>query len=136
MVFRRPRVNVKPNVQATRPVSNTLQSQETSNESVPVESQEQQIDVPTISLTITEHIPNVEEFIEPPLLLPPQSDPLPMDPPPVSEPLPMDPPPVSDPLPMDPPTVSDPLPMDPPLVSTPLLVPPSSPPPPVSIPTV
>ncbi|CAF1015640.1 unnamed protein product [Adineta steineri] len=128
MVFRRPRVNVKPNVQATRPVSNSLQSQETSNESVPVESQEQQIDVPAISPTITEPIPNVEEIIEPPLLLPP--------PPPQFDPLPMDPPPVSEPLPMDPPTVSDPLPMDPPLVSTPLLVPPSSPPPPVSIPTV
>ncbi|CAF1158021.1 unnamed protein product [Adineta steineri] len=129
MVFRRPRVNIKPNVQATRPVSNSLQSQETSNESVPVESQEQQIDVPTISPTITEPIPNVEETIEPPLLLP-----LP-PPPPQSDLLPVVPPPVSELLPMDPPTVSDPLPMDPPLVSTPLLVPPSSPPPPVSIPT-
>lgn len=36
MAFRRPRVNVKPNVQASRPVSNTVRSQET-----PIMSQEE-----------------------------------------------------------------------------------------------
>ncbi len=50
MVFRRPRVNVKPNVQATRPVNTIARSQETSTESISTQSQEeqstQQIDLP------------------------------------------------------------------------------------------
>lgn len=42
MAFRRPRINVKPNVQATRPVSNTVRSQDTSVESTSAQSQEEE----------------------------------------------------------------------------------------------
>ncbi len=44
MAFRRPRVNVKPNVQATRPVSSSssIRSQDTTVESVLIQSQEEQ----------------------------------------------------------------------------------------------
>ena len=50
MVFRRPRVNVKPNVQATRPVSTVARPLEPSVEPTSTQSQEeestQQIDLP------------------------------------------------------------------------------------------
>ena len=60
MVFRRPRINVKPNVQATRPVNNTIRSQETSVEVISTQSQEeqftQQIDLPIPPPTIIKGI--------------------------------------------------------------------------------
>jgi hypothetical protein len=57
MAFRRPRVNVKPNVQATRPVGNSVRSQDTSIESISTQSQEeqstQQIDLPVTPPIVT-----------------------------------------------------------------------------------
>jgi hypothetical protein len=51
MVFRRPRVNVKPNVQATRPVSNIVRSPDAPAESIST-SQEEQIDLPIVPTII------------------------------------------------------------------------------------
>jgi hypothetical protein len=42
MVFRRPRVSVRPNVQTARPVGSIVQSQETSIESISTQPQEEQ----------------------------------------------------------------------------------------------
>jgi hypothetical protein len=42
MAFRRSRVNVKPNVQATRPVGSIARSQDTIVDSIPTQSQEEQ----------------------------------------------------------------------------------------------
>jgi hypothetical protein len=42
MSFRRSRVNVKPNVQATRPVGSIARSQDTIVDSIPTQSQEEQ----------------------------------------------------------------------------------------------
>jgi hypothetical protein len=58
MAFRRPRVNVKPNVQATRPVSSSsIRSQETTVESELTQPQEeqstQQIEVTVVPPTPT-----------------------------------------------------------------------------------
>ncbi|CAF2956102.1 unnamed protein product [Rotaria sp. Silwood2] len=68
MVFRRPRVNVKPNVQATRPVSTIVRPSETSVESISTQSQEeqftQQIDTPVELAVIQELVPKVEDTIE------------------------------------------------------------------------
>ncbi|CAF4699578.1 unnamed protein product [Rotaria sp. Silwood1] len=68
MVFRRPRVNVKPNVQATRPVSTIVRPSETSVESISTPSQEeqstQQIDPPIAPAVIEELIPKVEDTNE------------------------------------------------------------------------
>ncbi|CAF3576107.1 unnamed protein product [Rotaria sordida] len=69
MTFRRPRINVKPNVQATRPVGTIVRPPETSIESISIESQEeqstQQIDPPVVaSEVIQESISNVEDTIE------------------------------------------------------------------------
>ncbi len=53
MVFRRPRVNVKPNVQATRPVGSVVRSQDMPVEPISTQSQEeqstQQIEIPVAS---------------------------------------------------------------------------------------
>ncbi|CAF2009966.1 unnamed protein product [Rotaria magnacalcarata] len=68
MVFRRPRVNVKPNVQATRPVSSIARSTDASGESISAQSQEeqssQQIDPPAAPPVIEEPVSNVQETIE------------------------------------------------------------------------
>lgn len=65
MVFRRPRVNVKPNVQATRPVSSIVRPTDASEESISTQSQEeqssQQIDPPTAP-PIIEGINSVTKF--------------------------------------------------------------------------
>jgi hypothetical protein len=52
MAFRRPRINVKPNVQATRPVSSSTRSQETTVESILTQSQEEQ-STQQIEITVT-----------------------------------------------------------------------------------
>ncbi|CAM4861524.1 unnamed protein product [Rotaria socialis] len=75
MVFRRPRVNVKPNVQATRPVSSIVRSNDVSEEAISTQSQKeqssQQIDPPAAPAVIegllcyiSESVSNVQETIE------------------------------------------------------------------------
>lgn len=65
MAFRRPRVNVKPNVQATRPVNNAVRSQETPVESISTQPQEEQstpqID-PPLELPIVKGIDRSTKF--------------------------------------------------------------------------
>ncbi len=78
MVFRRPRVNVKPNVQTARPVGSTVQSQDTLNEVVSTPPQEeqsiQQIELPIVppiikgryrSMKIGDKLINVYCILEP-----------------------------------------------------------------------
>ncbi len=62
MAFRRPRINVKPNVQATRPVGNIVRSQDTSVESVPTQSQEEQ-SIQQIDLPVAPSIINGKEIL-------------------------------------------------------------------------
>ncbi|UJR30667.1 hypothetical protein I4U23_018191 [Adineta vaga] len=85
MAFRRPRVNVKPNVQTTRPVSsNTVQSQETSAESIPAPSSQneqvvEQVETQPTLPVVEEPVPHVEEINEAPPPSP-SPDPLPIAP--------------------------------------------------------
>lgn len=52
MAFRRPRLNVKPNVQATRPVSTSARSQENTVESTSTQSQEDHVTQQNETITI------------------------------------------------------------------------------------
>ena len=53
MAFRRPRVNVKPNVQASRPVGSNVRSTETLVDSVSTQSAKEQNSTQQIDLSIT-----------------------------------------------------------------------------------
>lgn len=64
MAFRRPRVNVKPNVQAARPVGSITRSTETPVESVSTQSTQQsnpQIDTPIVTPVATGRINSIKE---------------------------------------------------------------------------
>ncbi|CAF1057181.1 unnamed protein product [Adineta ricciae] len=89
MAFRRPRVNVKPNVPAVRPASSIARPQDTSAAPAPAPTQEEQIveqvETASTSPTIQESLSDVvEETNETPALptptsLPPPPDPVPIE---------------------------------------------------------